>query len=346
MPAIVAPASNYRGFLDPSTGLPFEWGAPEGWSAGYWDDADVPTSGQTLDNFMQQAVAAITGLPTTLVRPRWQPEPPTIPPFTTNWAAVGVRDSTPLGFPHASEIDAGNGFSVQTDTEEFDTLCSFYGPQADNFAVALRLGLMVDQNREAFQLLNMGLIQTTGRRRVPELVKLQWLERVDITFSMRRLVRQTYPVLFFLRAPDAVTTDTGYTSFVPGTLLPGVTPPLPPGEELEVNAIPFQYLGSPLAAAPILRYTFPSAFSFLGNLSGCQCTVPSASTGTGTTIFDLALNGGAPFATMTFAPGHTSATFAGAAQACNGSDVLSIIPRTSDATLALLSGELFGTSVG
>ena len=209
----IVPNSSHRGFINPGTGAAFSWGsAADGWGDAEWDDPSLPLGGITLDDFMQQVVAAIVGISQDLVRPRWQPEPPNLPPIGTNWAAIGVTRSTPLGFPYASENSAG--FSQQQDQEEFDVLCSFYGPQADNLAMALRSGMMVAQNREAFQLHNMGLIQTSGRTRVPTLTAERWLMRVDITFTMNREVQQSYPVLTLVSAPVDVITDVGYQSEV------------------------------------------------------------------------------------------------------------------------------------
>lgn len=344
---ILAPDSAHRGFLDPGTGRVFGWADRTlGWAEGWWRDPRQPLAGQDLDDFMQQAVAGITGLPGNLVRPRWQVEPPTLPPLTTDWCAVGVTTSTPLGFPFAAEVfdptAAPNGFVRQTDTEEFDVLCSFYGPHADGNAVALRQGLMVAQNREAFQLLDMGLIQTSGRTRVPELLKQQYLMRVDITFSMRRLVHQVYPVLFFLSTPLAETTDTGYRTtregVPPGSV--GVEPT--PLTETEVLDIPFQYLGAPQAGQPILRYTFVERVSFLGNLAGSAATVPIDSTATATVIFDIEINS-INFGMMIFSPGVIAAAFSGPAQTFQPSDVLTVTPRDADLTLRYISGNLLGT---
>ncbi len=224
--------STGRGFLVPGTGVPFRYGdAALGYGAGFWNDPGLPSAGQTLDDFMQQVVAGVTGLPGELVRPRWQSEPPNAPPLTATatpgnlptvecWAAVGVTRSTPLGFPANTEITAGaasrTGFSQQSDQEEFDLLCSFYGRLADSYAVVLRSGLMVAQNRECLQLANIGFINTSGRTRVPTLTQGQWWMRVDITATFRREVRTFYPVLYYLEAQARITTDTGVVDPVPG----------------------------------------------------------------------------------------------------------------------------------
>lgn len=205
--------SSTRGFLTPGTGFPFGFdSAGLGFDAGLW--AGNPSrSGQPLDDFMQQVACGVTGLPGNLVFPRWQEEPPNLPDIGTNWAAVGVTRSEPWGFPVDTELTAGaaasSGYSQQSDQEEFDVLCSFYGHKADGYAVLYRQGLMVAQNRECLQLLNIGLVRTSGRTRVPSLVKQRYLWRVDITATFLREVRAFYPVLYFLSSPIALETDTG-----------------------------------------------------------------------------------------------------------------------------------------
>jgi hypothetical protein len=104
--------------------------------------------------------------------------------------------------------------------------------------------------------------------------------------------------------------------------------------------VPLQYLGAPQSALPILRYTFGEAASLPANLTGSVATAGTAATVT--TIFDIALNG-TNFATITFAAAAAIAAFAGSAQTGIAGDVLTIVPRRTDATLADVSGVLSGT---
>ena len=172
---------------------------------------NAPFTGDTLDDFMQFVVAGVTGLPPDLVRPRWQEEPPTLPPVGTNWASIGVVSDKPLGYP--ASIEAPDGLSTrQADWEEFDCLCSFYGPKADYYAMVLRQGLLVAQNREAFQLASMNLIQTGGRIRAPAFLQQTWWQRIDIMLYMRREIRLSYPILSFLSAKFQIITDVGYVT--------------------------------------------------------------------------------------------------------------------------------------
>jgi hypothetical protein len=106
-------------------------------------------------------------------------------------------------------------------------------------------------------------------------------------------------------------------------------------------SVPLQYLGVPQSGNPIVRYTFGERASFPANLTGSIATAGTAATAV--TIFDVAVNG-SNFATMTFAAAVTTATFAGTAQSVIAGDVLTIVPRRTDATLANLSGVLAGTN--
>jgi hypothetical protein len=111
---------------------------------------------------------------------------------------------------------------------------------------------------------------------------------------------------------------------------------------LTPTSVPWQYLGTAVtAAAPMLRYTFGESVVFAAAFAGSAANAGTAATGT--VIFDIALNG-TNFATMTFAASATTATFAGTASSFAAGDVLSVMPRTSDATLLNLSGNFAGTA--
>jgi hypothetical protein len=106
-------------------------------------------------------------------------------------------------------------------------------------------------------------------------------------------------------------------------------------------SVPFQYLGIPQAASPILRYTFADPVGFAANFTGSTASAGIAATTI--TIFDIAKNG-TDFATLTFTAAATTGSFAGPAQSVIAGDVLTVTARTTDATLADLSGVLAGTS--
>jgi len=105
--------------------------------------------------------------------------------------------------------------------------------------------------------------------------------------------------------------------------------------------VPIQYLGVPQAGQPITRYTFGETVSMPANLTGSSATAGTAATAA--QIFDIAKNG-TNYATLSFAAGGAVAAFAGPAQSFISGDVLTMLPRATDATLADISGYLAGTS--
>lgn len=209
-----AQSSAQQGFLAPGPGLfRFQFdvqglGLDEGYSEGV-----RPLEGQTLDKFMQQLVAGITQLKPNLVFPRWQPEPPVLPQANINWASVGVTDQTLLnGWPVIMHDPANEGRDILEQWEEFNLMCSFYGPDADSYDAALRDGLMLPQNREILQINSMGLISHRNKIVVPELMKNTWLRRVDRQIKFTRAVLRSYPVLNLLGISVQVNaeSDSGY----------------------------------------------------------------------------------------------------------------------------------------
>lgn len=171
------PDSSTGGYLSPSS------------TGGDLNDA-------ALMQLLQQVVVGIVGLPGNMVRPRWQAEPPNIPDFGTNWAAIGPGTRRRDSFSHVKP----NG----TDTtvirnRVMDILCSFYGPLAEANSEILAMGLEVAQNREAMQLAGFNIIGGAGDSTiVPVLIKQRWQYRVDVPFTIRQQQQYTYSVLDLL----------------------------------------------------------------------------------------------------------------------------------------------------
>lgn len=168
----------------------------------------APIEGQTLNRFLQQIVVGITGLDPTLVRPRWQPEPPNMPAIDATWVAIGITNRKADTFAAIIRDPTGDGADTVQRHEEFDLLCSFYGPSADDTASLLREGLSIAQNREPLGLADMGLVGVSDTITAPSLVNDRWQYRLDMTVTIRRQIRRTYPVLNVLSAGITVTTDT------------------------------------------------------------------------------------------------------------------------------------------
>lgn len=164
---------------------------------GYLLPSSGPLEGQALLRFIQQWVVGITGLDGTLVRPRWQPEPPNIPTAGEAWAAVGIALRPADSYAYASSRPDGS-WLVQRH-ELLHVLASFYdlgyGGLADEYASRLREGAQVPQNLEPLLAAQMGLGWTGDLTAVPSLLKKRWLYRVDLPVVIRRCIERIYPVL-------------------------------------------------------------------------------------------------------------------------------------------------------
>jgi hypothetical protein len=162
--------------------------------------------------FLQQVVVGITGLPGNMVRPRWQPEPPNIPDFGTNWAAIGPG-ATRRDVYSYSKTDGLSTTVVRN--RVMDILCSFYGPLAATNSEIFAMGLEVAQNREVMQLAGFNIIGGAGDAiPLPILTKQRWQYRVDIPFTLRQQQTYTYSVLTLLSATGTITLQSGGSEFI------------------------------------------------------------------------------------------------------------------------------------
>jgi hypothetical protein len=163
-----------------------------------------PLEDDALDDFMGDVVGAITGLDrNTLVRPRWQAEPPNLPAFGTNWVAVGVPERTRDTYPviqHDPAAAAGEGADILIRHEQLKLLCSFYGPNCQANAGFLADGLMIAQNREAMGLAGFALREVGEPTKAPDMIKNKWTPRCDLAVWISREIRREYPILNLISA--------------------------------------------------------------------------------------------------------------------------------------------------
>jgi hypothetical protein len=169
--------------------------------------------GQSLEDYIQQYCAGVSGLPPTMVRPRWQPEPPNIPDWGVNWASVGIMKHRPIGV-YAAVIhhSEGEGYDELQRHEELDVLASFYGIDADEYAGHFHSGVQIWQNFAVLRLVGMAMIEITDGVKNPELIKNKWWNRVDKAFVLRRIIVRNYPVLNLLSASGEVRAEPNIVS--------------------------------------------------------------------------------------------------------------------------------------
>lgn len=169
----------------------------------------APLEDDLLDDFLGDVVGAIVGFDrNTLVRPRWQPDPPNPPARNVNWVAVGVpnrprRDTFPAVI-HDPAANAGQGADVLIRNEEIELLASFYGPNCQGFATLLADGIIIPQNREELATAGIKLVSVGEPTKTPDLLKGKWLSRCDLAVLLRREIRRAYPVLNLLSASGQI----------------------------------------------------------------------------------------------------------------------------------------------
>lgn len=178
------------------------------------DPALQQPEGQSLNDFLQQVIAGVTGIRGDMVRPRWQPEPPNLPDFGSNWFAFGITRRKKDTFAYERHLGDENGTSEIIRNEELELLISFYGNDADFNASAFSEGIQIEQNREALQEAGIGVIETGDITPLPVMVKERWWYRVDMPWGLRRQIRRKYPILNILTAGIILYTDVGITETI------------------------------------------------------------------------------------------------------------------------------------
>lgn len=162
-------------------------------AAGFLAPLTAPIYDNPLDDFFQAFLAALSTIPGPLVRPRWQPEPPNLPAFTTDWMAWGIVDVDTDRFAYQDMTPAGDQFVVERD-EILTMLMSFYGPRAGQLASQVSASMQLSQNRSYLKAQNITLIEVMGQARVPALLKEKWVPRVDQRVLFRRRASWAYEV--------------------------------------------------------------------------------------------------------------------------------------------------------
>ncbi|ALD93470.1 hypothetical protein CR3_4288 [Cupriavidus gilardii CR3] len=169
--------------------------------------ASPPLEDDALDDLLHDLVAGVTGLPGSLVRPRWQPTVPKQPEPSVNWCAIGVTVQTNDASPAIKHDPTGDGSDVYQRHQDIELLCTFYGPAAKGYAQMLVDGLAIPQNSEQLGLNDMKFVSAGTIRAAPDLVNQQWVRRYDVTVALRRKITRTYPVLNLLSAQVKTETD-------------------------------------------------------------------------------------------------------------------------------------------
>lgn len=179
--------------------------APDSTQPGYLGPTTLNVEGDTWEDFLHDVIAGVTGLNPTLVRPRWQAQPPVTPAVNVTWCAFGVMNTTADYEPWINHYGTDPAHDLLQRMERVTVLTSFYGPLAQETASVLRDGLYIDQNRAAFRANAVGIIEVDDILRTSDLFREQFRERSDLNLILRREIRRSYNVLNLVRARGPLT---------------------------------------------------------------------------------------------------------------------------------------------
>lgn len=165
-----------------------------------------PASGDALEDLLQATMVGVTGLDPTLVRPRWQPEPPNMPGFDKNWCAFGITNKRSDTYAYMKML--ADGLTCQLERDQWlTTTASFYGPQADAYMELFKDGIQIPWNREALFAQGIKLIEVRDGTRLPALMKEKWVNRYDVQAVFARRINRTYAVTSILSASVGINNE-------------------------------------------------------------------------------------------------------------------------------------------
>jgi len=153
-------------------------------------------SDQQLEDLIQAWIVGLTQLAPDLVRPAWQPDPPPIPEFTVPcWVAFSIMRTVSDWDPvvqHYTGAGQPRGDTVFRN-QQIEMTATFYGREAGDRALDLRMGAGIRQNSEWLDPVK--LVSVDDQITVSEVIKGRWQRRVDVNVVLRRPVQFTYAVL-------------------------------------------------------------------------------------------------------------------------------------------------------
>jgi hypothetical protein len=185
-----------------------------------------PPTGEQITRALQKMVMALAGLPGMLVRPRWQPMPPSQPQADVTWASVGITKVEADDYPAIIHDGSGTfpgalapGVDRMQRHATLTVLVTFYGPEAETCAASLRDALYMPQNWEPTEPIGLKLRDVRDLARTAEIINQQWVDRFDMELELRQQIDRVYPVynldgadvVLHRENPDGTVDDTTIT---------------------------------------------------------------------------------------------------------------------------------------
>lgn len=187
---------------------------------GFLAPLSEPLFDDPLADFLHGFFVGLTGLDGTMVRPRWQPEPPNMPDFTDNWLAFGINRIQEDDFAYQGEDPHDRQQDVVERDQILTVLCSFYGPQGMRIAHRMSVGVQLAQNRTYLASQQITVIDVQDAFNIPALLKEKWVPRVDRSMRLRRRAGWTFGIRTVESAQAQLDNEVYITPIV-------VTPPTP-----------------------------------------------------------------------------------------------------------------------
>lgn len=173
---------------------------------------DQPPRQLNLVQFLQTVLVGVTGLPGTLVRPKWQMNPPKQPDIGVDWVAFNIDQNIPDANGYLGVTNTGAVISQRHEVLEVG--CAIYGDKSMETAGLIRDGFQIPQNVNGLRSANMGFVEVGPAHRVPDLVNERWVNRYQMSIFLRREIQRTYPILTLLSAHGTIHSVTGNESYL------------------------------------------------------------------------------------------------------------------------------------
>lgn len=177
-------------------------------TGGYLSPTTTPLpGGLSFEDFFHDVIVGITGFDKTLVRPKWQTNPPKQPDISIDWISFALQNLDSDQFAYISMDNLGN--STLKRHERLEIQCSFYGPNGYENMTAFHDGFQLQQNNDALRAAGMGFIEARRGVRGPDLVNERWVQRWETSVILARQVLRSYPILSLVSANGTIHTVVG-----------------------------------------------------------------------------------------------------------------------------------------
>jgi hypothetical protein len=159
----------------------------------------------TPDNFniyylVHDYIVGLSGLDNTLVRPMYQPNPPTIPDFGTDWIGINIK-TTDMNGSSYQVLNKDDILTLRRDVT-FEISLAIYGTNSFRVSTQIRSGMELTQNTEIFRPYNIAFGTHGKLVRSPELHNQRWLERYNLDFTLNYVAVNNTSILSIISAPN------------------------------------------------------------------------------------------------------------------------------------------------